>query len=140
MLALGLTVSLSVFASWQVTNNLLKPYLRARPNLGPSEQSVVRAEGEGRKNRGHSIIPLTLTSVHSTGLDMVPGRTYNLEGTIQKWDDGATTAFHLEGNRNNQEVCAEEIIDLGPMTIGGIGSIARASVKASGSNNRPMWN
>ncbi|KAI7938896.1 hypothetical protein MJO28_014475 [Puccinia striiformis f. sp. tritici] len=70
---------------------------------------------------------------------MVPGRTYNLEGTIQKWDDGATTAFHLEGNRNNQEVCAEEIIDLGPMTIGGIGSIARASVKASGSNNRPMW-
>ncbi|POW22212.1 hypothetical protein PSHT_01509 [Puccinia striiformis] len=69
---------------------------------------------------------------------MVPGRTYNLEGTIQKWDDGATTAFHLEGNRNNQEVCAEEIIDLGPMTIGGIGSIARASVKASGSNNRPM--
>ncbi|KAI9621141.1 hypothetical protein H4Q26_013339 [Puccinia striiformis f. sp. tritici PST-130] len=63
---------------------------------------------------------------------MVPGRTYNLEGTIQKWDDGATTAFHLEGNRNNQEVCAEEIIDLGPMTIGGIGSIARASVKASG--------
>ncbi|KAH9466752.1 hypothetical protein MJO29_016680 [Puccinia striiformis f. sp. tritici] len=115
------------------------PYLRARPNLGPMEQSTVRAEGEGLHNGGKTIIPLTLTSAHSSGLDIIAGRTYNLEGLIHKCDDGITTAFHLEGSRANREVCTGEVIDLGPLTIGGVGSIAKASVKFAGKNRKPLW-
>ncbi|KAI9617835.1 hypothetical protein KEM48_011928 [Puccinia striiformis f. sp. tritici PST-130] len=115
------------------------PYLTARPNLGPLEQSLVRAEGAGFHNGGQTIIPLAVATPYRNGLKLLVGRTYQLQGSIEKLDDGATTVLAVGNFKQNYQVSAADLIDLGPMIVGGIGSIVKAKLRWSHVKDNAFW-
>ncbi|KAI7962730.1 hypothetical protein MJO28_000824 [Puccinia striiformis f. sp. tritici] len=115
------------------------PFLQARPNLGPLEQSVVRAEGAGLHNGGETIIPLSVAAPLRDSFKLLAGRTYQLEGDIEKLDNGVTTVLSVRRNKRNHQISEAELVDLGPVTIGGIGSIAKATLRFSDVGRSPLW-
>ncbi|POW01050.1 hypothetical protein PSTT_12742 [Puccinia striiformis] len=59
---------------------MAEPYLRARPNLGPLELSIVHAEGTHLHNGGQTTIALTMAIPEQDSLNLIIRRTYTHQG------------------------------------------------------------
>ncbi|KAI7959060.1 hypothetical protein MJO28_002851 [Puccinia striiformis f. sp. tritici] len=105
-----------------VLNN--DPYLRARPNLGPLELSIVHAEGTHLHNGGQTTIALTMAIPEQDSLNLIIRRTYTHQGNIENLDNGLTTALYVQ---------------LSGCGSGGIGSIKEATLWFSNTIGGPIW-
>ncbi|POV95153.1 hypothetical protein PSHT_15819 [Puccinia striiformis] len=115
------------------------PHLRARPNASPLALYRLRADRQCLQDNESYPIGLNLSLPYHGGFEVAAGRSYRLQGTIGKLDDETTTVLEIEQDGDNQEIADTELVELGPVTITGIGAIERATLLYSIPLELPVW-
>ncbi|KAI7938417.1 hypothetical protein MJO28_015337 [Puccinia striiformis f. sp. tritici] len=92
-------------------------------------------DGKAKSRASRTVI----ATPYRNGLKLLVGRTYQLQGSIEKLDDGATTVLAVGNFKQNYQVSAADLIDLGPMIVGGIGSIVKAKLRWSHVKDNAFW-
>ncbi|KAI7933933.1 hypothetical protein MJO29_016647 [Puccinia striiformis f. sp. tritici] len=115
------------------------PHLRARPNASPLALYRLRADRQCLQDNKSYPIGLNLSLPYHGGFEVAAGRLYRLQGTIGKLDDETTTVLEIEQDGDNQEIADTELVELGPVTITGIGAIERATLLYSIPLELPVW-
>ncbi|POW05260.1 hypothetical protein PSHT_10844, partial [Puccinia striiformis] len=81
----------------------------------------------------------TFVSNHLDGLNLLAGRTYQLQGCIEKLDDDLVTALQVRQNKFNHQVSQAQLVGLGAMATGGIGSFVNSTIWLSPVDKSPFW-
>ncbi|KAH9445260.1 hypothetical protein Pst134EA_031514 [Puccinia striiformis f. sp. tritici] len=115
------------------------PHLRARPNASPLAIYRLRAERQGQVTNEFASVSLNLSVPYHGGFAVVAGRSYQFRGTIGKLDDERTTVLQVDHDGDMQQVAETEIVELGPMSITGLGRIEQASLLFSVPLGLPVW-
>ncbi|POW02343.1 hypothetical protein PSHT_12144, partial [Puccinia striiformis] len=111
------------------------PHLRARPNASPLAIYRLRAERQGQVTNEFASVSLNLSVPYHGGFAVVAGRSYQFRGTIGKLDDERTTVLQVDHDGDMRQVAETEIVELGPMSITGLGRIEQASLLFSNHSN-----
>ncbi|KAI7958230.1 hypothetical protein MJO29_006447 [Puccinia striiformis f. sp. tritici] len=100
------------------------PWMQARPNRRPDALLEMRAEGKPEMRAGVVSLMVNVIVSLPDEIRLDTGRSYALKGNVCKLDDGITAVLEISQMGPHRSIPGGEMVELGPLIIAGLGSIA----------------